>query len=350
MEEIPKLAVATGSLRRTLDALPPFPVDLLPTMSGSQAWRAYQLLSFLPHAYMWCERGKATTPTVLPARLAQPWAAVSKAVGMPPVLVYATYNLLNWRRLDPLGPVALGNIVCLNNFLGGLDEEHFRLVHIDIEQRAAGAIAALQPMQQAAAQGDASGVLNGLHAVTGALRDMQGSLSRMGENCDPYVYYHRVRLPMSGWRGNPALPQGLVYEGVSEEPVQLYGETGAQSSILHAFDAALGIQHPEDWLKSYLADMERHMPPAHRRFLSQLRAAPPGPSGGVRGLCSSSGGELRDAYNDAVTEMEKFRSQHKAFAFSYIAKLNQKETQGTGGSDFMPALAGYCATTAAHLI
>ncbi len=26
---------------------------------------------------------------------------------------------------------------------------------------------------------------------------------------------------------------------------QLYGETGAQSSILHAFDAALGIEHEQ---------------------------------------------------------------------------------------------------------
>jgi hypothetical protein len=29
--------------------------------------------------------------------------------------------------------------------------------------------------------------------------------------------------------------------------MQLYGETGAQSSILHAFDIALGVQHGEDW-------------------------------------------------------------------------------------------------------
>jgi indoleamine 2,3-dioxygenase len=33
---------------------------------------------------------------------------------MPPILVYATYNLLNWRRLDPERPIELGNIVCLN--------------------------------------------------------------------------------------------------------------------------------------------------------------------------------------------------------------------------------------------
>ena len=45
------------------------------------------------------------------------------------------------------------------------------------------------------------------------LRDMQATLERMGERCDPYVYYHRVKLPMSGWKSSDVYPDGLVYEG-----------------------------------------------------------------------------------------------------------------------------------------
>lgn len=59
-------------------------------------------------AYMWCA-GPAV-PTTLPAVLAQPWATVSAALHMPPVLVYATYNLMNWRRLDSSKPIELGNL------------------------------------------------------------------------------------------------------------------------------------------------------------------------------------------------------------------------------------------------
>lgn len=62
-------------------------------------------------AYLWCEAGP--TPQSLPAVIAQPWVSVSRALDMPPVLVYSTYNLLNWRRLDPAQPIELGNIVCL---------------------------------------------------------------------------------------------------------------------------------------------------------------------------------------------------------------------------------------------
>ena len=63
---------------------------------------------------MWCERDSAPPPRTLPRKLAVPWTQVSESLSMPPVLVYATYNLLNWRRLDPHKPVELGNIVCLN--------------------------------------------------------------------------------------------------------------------------------------------------------------------------------------------------------------------------------------------
>lgn len=54
------------------------------------------------------------------------------------------------------------------------------------------------------------------------------------------------------WRGNKALPEGLTYEGVLDSQgkalcLELYGETGAQSSIVPAFDIALGIEHEEDW-------------------------------------------------------------------------------------------------------
>jgi hypothetical protein len=38
---------------------------------------------------MWCEPG-APVPQSLPRSIAVPWVAASEAVGMPPVLTYAT--------------------------------------------------------------------------------------------------------------------------------------------------------------------------------------------------------------------------------------------------------------------
>jgi indoleamine 2,3-dioxygenase len=57
-----------------------------------------------------------------------------------------------------------------------------------------------------------------------------------------------VNLKFAGWRNNDVLPQGLIYEGLwGNQPQQLYGETGAQSTVVHALDAALGIKHKQGW-------------------------------------------------------------------------------------------------------
>ena len=48
------------------------------------------------------------------------------------------------------------------------------------------------------------------------------------------------------WRDNPMLPDGLWYEGVSEEPLQLSGGSAAQSSTIQSLDVLLGIQHDKD--------------------------------------------------------------------------------------------------------
>ena len=43
---------------------------------------------------------------------------------------------------------------------------------------------------------------------------------------------------------------GLVYEGVSEEPLSYSGGSAAQSTILHAFDEFLGVRHSKESGKS----------------------------------------------------------------------------------------------------
>ena len=42
------------------------------------------------------------------------------------------------------------------------------------------------------------------------------------------------------------LPKGLLYEGVSTEPILLSGGSAAQSSAIQCFDALLCIQHDDE--------------------------------------------------------------------------------------------------------
>lgn len=41
---------------------------------------------------------------------------------------------------------------------------------------------------------------------------MREALSRMPVGCHPLIFYQRVRPFLSGWKANPTLPDGVLYE------------------------------------------------------------------------------------------------------------------------------------------
>ena len=206
----------------------------------------------------------------------------------------------------------------------------------------------MRPMQSASARGDAAGVTACLEATAECLAEMEAILERMTDGCDPYIYYTRVRQPMSGWRSNPLLPDGLLYEGVGDEgatAMYIYGETGAQSSILSTIDAMLGVTHKEGWLKDYLQDMRQMMPREHRQFLDELEAAGsvrPFVEACIREAATGSGAHqpaagVVEAYNKAIDRLQAFRGTHKRFAYTYISQFGQADSsseRGTGGESF----------------
>jgi indoleamine 2,3-dioxygenase len=314
-----------------------------------EAYRyANRILSFVAHGYIWENPDQPLDR--LPANLAVPWCEVSRRIGRPPVLSYAAYALDNWRRLDPTRPIELDNIVLLQNFLGGLDEEWFVAVHVDIEAKAGPAMAAVLRAQEAAERDHADEVTKELMTLASTMEGMCRTLDRMPERCDPFIYYHRVRPYIHGWKNNPALPNGLVYEGVKEfqeAPQYFRGETGAQSSIIPALDAALGITHAEDPLTVYLAEMRHYMPSAHRAFLETLEHQQDHDG---RPLLSryimdhkSHNPDLWQAYHECVQLLARFRATHLDYAATYIHQQSEKQSTnptsvGTGGTPFMEYL------------
>ena len=326
--DLPKL-LAAGRARAVLSLMPQLDPAELPDEAVP---RAMLLLSFFGHAYVY-QSWQSDVAVHLPAALARPWVSVANRLGRPPILSYASYALDNWRRLDPAGPISLGNLALLQNFLGGLDEEWFVTVHVQIESQAAAALHALPRAQRAAANRDPDSVCSSLKAVGTALERMHHTLLRMPENCDPYIYYHRVRTFIHGWQRHP-----VTYEGVHEHegtPRTYYGETGAQSTIVPCLDAALGVQHSRDELREYLAQMRRYMPRGHVAFLKALERGP-----SVRDFVEQSGdSQLRDLYDVCLERVDAFRSTHLEYAARYIqnqAQVGANSTEyGTGGTPFM---------------
>src|SRR6266568_1668350 len=191
---LPKL-LASYQVRRTIADLPPFPVEAINDCRERE--RAMVLLSYLGHAYVW---GGPRPELILPARLAVPWYQVAESLGRPPVLSYSSYALHNFFRFDPNREVECGNIGLIQNFLGGLDEEWFILIHVEIERRASPGMAALQACLDAADACDAERLETRLAEVEASLASMYATLKRMPERCDPYIYFHRVRPYIHGWK------------------------------------------------------------------------------------------------------------------------------------------------------
>jgi indoleamine 2,3-dioxygenase len=334
--ELPKRLLA-GRIRRALRGLPVLQTESLP--AGAPLRRAMLVLSYLGHGYVW---GEPEPADHVPASIAVPWCAVASRLGRPPVLSYASYALDNWRLLDRARPVELGNLAIAQNFLGGADEDWFILIHVEIEARAASILSRLGPATSAASRGDGVALAEHLGAIATGIEALCETLQRMPEHCDPYVYYHRVRPFIHGWKNHPLLPHGVVYEGVialGGRPQSLRGETGAQSGIVPALDAALGVAHADDPLRAYLLEMRDYMPPRHRAFLEAVEAAP-----SIRaGVLACGSREAREAYNECLRWLEAFRSTHLDYAARYIHRQSQSTASnptavGTGGTPFMPYL------------
>jgi indoleamine 2,3-dioxygenase len=82
--------------------------------------------------------------------LAAPWYRIAESLGRPPVLSYSSYALHNYFRFDPSREIECGNLALIQNFLGGIDEEWFILIHVEIERKAGPAMAALPACLDAA--------------------------------------------------------------------------------------------------------------------------------------------------------------------------------------------------------
>jgi indoleamine 2,3-dioxygenase len=342
--------LTTGKFRGIVAKLPEVSGEAIAALSEPELRRAMLVYSYLTHAYVW---GESQPAQRLPRVLAVPFCAISGRIGRPPVLSYASYAMDNWVRLGD-GPPEIGNIVLQQNFLGGIDEDWFILIHIEIESRAAEALSAIADILSSVKQNDAASVIAGLTRVHAAWIRINASMERMPEHCDGYIYYNRVRPYIHGWKNNPALPAGLIYEGVAaygEKPQLLRGETGAQSSIVPTMDALFGIEHQDDPLRTYLLEMQDYMPKKHRAFIAEV-----GRESTLRAFVKSQMGHaaLRDAYNECITEIEKFRSKHLEYAASYIhnqaPRAHNATDVGTGGTPFMQYLKKHRDESRSHLL
>ncbi|KAJ5119182.1 hypothetical protein N7526_010819 [Penicillium atrosanguineum] len=330
-------------------------VDRLPILSTTHLqtdaeWRrAYVVLVFMLHGYVW---GGDRPAERVPPQLTVPLFEVCERLEVPPVATYAGVCLWNYKPIFPDEPASdLDNLACLQTFTGSLDEQWFYLVSVAIEARGAPTIPLMLQAISAARVGKAGVVTECLQQMAEILDEITALLQRMYDNCDPYIFYNRIRPYLAGSKNmaDAGLPKGLLYDDGRNQPEyrQYGGGSNAQSSLIQFFDIVLGIEHrptgvgrnASDESKSrhsFIHDMRAYMPGPHRRFLEDIDSI-----ANIRAFVETHRADpaLRLAYDACLSMLRAMRDKHIQIVSRYII-LQSRGARGSthsAGSDQPPA-------------
>uniref|UniRef100_A0A8C0H7D2 Indoleamine 2,3-dioxygenase 2 n=1 Tax=Chelonoidis abingdonii TaxID=106734 RepID=A0A8C0H7D2_CHEAB len=304
---------------------------------------AHLALSFITMGFVWQE-GEVETVKLLPQNLAVPYWEISQMLGLPPILVHADFVLANWKKKN-----LNGNLDTIFSLPGGESLRGFILVTFLVEKAAAPGLKAVVQAGNAILQPDKEALHKALQEMAKAIKEMTDALKRITIS---YCLAFLLR-----WKDNPAMPGGLIYEGVSDEPMSYSGGSAAQSTVLHAFDELLTIRHSKE-STAFLHRMRDYMPPHHRAFIEEIQSAP-----SLKQHILSSGNEkLRIAYNQCVSVLADLRTYHVAIVTKFIVipshwagnfQINPPSSlqeRGTGGSGILNFLKSVRDTTRAGII
>nr|OQO19496.1 hypothetical protein B0A51_11542 [Rachicladosporium sp. CCFEE 5018] len=328
--------ILSKRLRGVVDDLPVLSTNKL---TSEPEWRrAYSILAFITHAYIWCGPKPASR---IPPPVTIPFKQTCAHLELPTVASYAAVVLWNWKPIFPVEESStLANLDMLHTFTGSLDEKWFYLVSVAFEARGAAAIPLMLDAISAARTNNVSTVTAALRSFAEILDDLGMLLSRMAENCDPYVFYNRIRPFLAGSKnmGDAGLPNGVIFDDggpmYKQRFVQYAGGSNAQSSIFQFFDLVLGVEHRVTGTKpstdsaaapqakksvpssaNFIHDMRRYMPGPHARFLAHVAEI-----ANLRSFVDdhASNAELSVAFDACLAMLSALRDQHIQIVSRYI--------------------------------
>ncbi|KAI2465448.1 indoleamine 2,3-dioxygenase [Annulohypoxylon bovei var. microspora] len=316
-------------------------------LHAEEEWRrAYVVLSFLAHAYIW---GGEKPSEVLPLTVSVPFLRVSDHLSLPPVATYAALNLWNFTCTGS-DFQDLDKLQALHTFSGTQDESWFYTVSVAMEAQGAYIIPVMLKALEAIQERDYLTTTRALDELTICIGKLGRLLDRMDEKCDPMVFYHQIRPYLAGSKnmGAAGLPNGVLYEdgdgALSWK--QLRGGSNGQSSLIQFFDAVLGVEHrssgngartnlavssvTSEAAPTFHEEVRHYMPGPHREFLecvSSMKSLKE-----IANECdkcdeSDEQRQLRLSFQAATKALGDFRNRHMQLVTRYIIVPSRKKSQ-----------------------
>lgn len=277
---------------------------------------------------------------LVPESIAVPLVAVSRYLGIAPVLTFADTVLWNCEPTDPSQPVSMDNMQFVNLFSGTEAERNFYVASAKAELRGVEMIQIIDNVNSLRNLTDLtaiSKISRDLTRLAGVIKDIKDIIQGVRPTCDPHIFYWDVR---PWYRGSDAKGQDgprWIYQGVeNSDKLDLSGPSAGQSSVMHAVDIFLDIDHrlrqkrqPTPSASNKRADrgfmerMRRYMPGKHQEYLAYLGTKP------VRDLALRNAA-LREPYDAAVLALKELRDEHLKVACLYIVSMS-RSTSARGG-------------------
>lgn len=249
VQQLPKL-IASRTLKDAIDSLCMLNTDKLSGELDHQ--RAYVVLAFLIHAYVWDGSNDHVPISKIPSQLSEPFLHVCEILGMPPVLSYAGLCLWNWRKKVQREPTTAGfpdlhELTSLASFIGSPGEDAFYHVPVLIEAEGGPLVPLLLSAVCATRQNDTQTVVEALRKSTAIITRMKQHLPKLYSTLDADMFYHQLRPYLAGGKGmeEKGLPQGFVFQRQdhTEQAAKFIGGSAAQSSLFQFLDLVLGVEH-----------------------------------------------------------------------------------------------------------
>ena len=221
------------------------------------------------------------------------------------------------------------NLQMIRRFEGGPHENGFVIVHVLMELYSGKLVESALNVIESATDRSREKLNASLESLYSVLCSINVAMETMWRHSTASSY-NEFRTFIMGTKNQPMFPNGVIYEGVSNEPKFFRGESGANDSIIPLVDNLLQLTEkmPDNSLSAILRDFRSYRPKNHNKFLEYVEDTARELKIGEFAMEDSNTAVLYLANLDKVRE---FRARHWNFTKEYILKFS-KHPVATGGS------------------
>jgi indoleamine 2,3-dioxygenase len=348
--------------------------------------RAHLVLAFLLHFYVHTAPSSSPlkavaaanaqkSPMPIPSSISVPLLFVSRLLGLPPILTYSTTVLWNSASSSATSTETFSLSTnppnrILESFTNTPSEDHFYLTSALCELSGAKALTIMRQSLDELFLGDKTAIRRltvYLDKLSKQIDELADIILDMMNGCDPAVFYHVIRPWFKGGDADGPGSYGWAFLGLEDnqqdivgkeaentmEPAKTYwdaehgkwvegrrfsGPSAGQSSVIHALDVFLTVDHnpieetkaddataassaskPAEAKteKTFLHRMLSYMPYPHRSFLEHLSSHPT-PLRPFVLHHAESHPALAASYDKALSSLKTLREKHMRIASMYI--------------------------------